>query len=214
MVWMPQAHLCSVQDNTGCMLCKLFKSSNSQLVYSVLLVKSQHINTIHQKHHKTSKVQKCPNLKFHLQNASLETSLEKPLPIQPPPNRRWHLPRDQCSVQLPEEMGHNWNPHKSISRIMCLSENVVPVYIDALYISQFLFVIEHVLLWSLAVMFSMKQIVIWIPLRWGWGLCLGHPWWIWCCGTLSQVLSTGTLRFLLKNKLSCQAVTLSIYCFR
>lgn len=63
-------------------------------------------------------------------------------------------------------------------------------------------------------MFSMKQIVIWIPLRWGWGLCLGHPWWIWCCGTLSQVLSTGTLRFLLKNKLSCQAVTLSIYCFR
>jgi hypothetical protein len=28
-------------------------------------------------------------------------------------------------------------------------------------------VIEHVLLWSLVVMFSMKQIVIWIPLRWG-----------------------------------------------
>ena len=79
---MPQAHLCSVQDNTGYMLCKLFKSSNSQLVYSVLLVKCQHINTIHQKH---------PRFK----NVLTSSSICKMLPLKHP----WRNPCQSSHLQ-------------------------------------------------------------------------------------------------------------------
>ena len=178
-------------------------------------MKCQHINTIHQKH---------PRFK----NVLTSSSICKMLPLKHPwrnPCQSSHLQTEGGIFQETDALFNclkrwattgtpiNPSPESCVCLKMWYQYNIY-IYMHYIYIPQFLFVIEHVLLWSLVVMFSMKQIVIWIPLRWGWGLCLGHPWWIWCCGTLSQVLSTGTLRFLLKNKLSCQAVTLSIYCFR